>query len=64
MSFLIFCFKKSQNGPRLVHDHQLCIDSEKQIIYMFGGKIIALGESGYSGLYAYYINTKTWVPLR
>lgn len=31
---------------------------------MFGGKIIALGESGYSGLYAYYINTKTWVPLR
>jgi len=28
-------------GPELIFDHQMCIDSEKSSIYVFGGRIIA-----------------------
>ncbi|XP_021957307.1 muskelin isoform X2 [Folsomia candida] len=29
----------SMGGPELLFDHQLCIDDEKEIIYVFGGRI-------------------------
>jgi len=55
----------NDNGPKLVYDHQLSIDEENQIIYMFGGKTISTGEgSDYSGLYSYHIPTRTWKLLR
>lgn len=29
----------SMGGPRLLFDHQMCIDMEFQTIYVFGGKV-------------------------
>lgn len=30
----------SRGGPSLIFDHQMCIDVEKHIIYVFGGRIL------------------------
>lgn len=27
-------------GPQLIFDHQICLDSEKRTIYVFGGRIL------------------------
>lgn len=27
-------------GPRLVFDHQMCIDADTQTIYVFGGRVL------------------------
>lgn len=27
-------------GPRLVFDHQMCIDPDTQTIYVFGGRVL------------------------
>lgn len=65
-------------GPKLIYDHQMCIDSERQILYVFGGRMIAqsqaFGEgssqssspdgSQYSGLFAYDIQKDEWKLLR
>ncbi|XP_028163273.1 muskelin isoform X2 [Ostrinia furnacalis] len=55
-------------GPRLVFDHQMCIDPDAQTIYVFGGRVLPANteESAspvYSGLYAYYIAANTWQAL-
>nr|XP_029713847.1 muskelin isoform X1 [Aedes albopictus] len=60
-------------GPQLVYDHQMCIDVDKQTIYVFGGRILepkfsfsfrneeeTTGDYKYSGLYSYHISTNTW----
>ncbi|KAJ8717113.1 hypothetical protein PYW08_005512 [Mythimna loreyi] len=52
-------------GPRLVFDHQMCIDPDTQTIYVFGGRVLPANTEEvvspqYSGLYAYYISTNTW----
>ncbi|XP_026741062.1 muskelin isoform X1 [Trichoplusia ni] len=52
-------------GPRLVFDHQMCIDADTQTIYVFGGRVLPSNTEEvvspqYSGLYAYYISTNTW----
>nr|XP_049700727.1 muskelin isoform X2 [Helicoverpa armigera] len=58
----------TMGGPRLVFDHQMCIDPDTQTIYVFGGRVLpALSEEvvspQYSGLYAYYIATNSWQLL-
>ncbi|XP_052755942.1 muskelin isoform X2 [Galleria mellonella] len=55
-------------GPRLVFDHQMCIDADTQTIYVFGGRVLPTNTDEavipqYSGLYAYYIATNTWQLL-
>lgn len=71
-SWLQICDDTSQvSGPQLVYDHQMCIDIEKRMIYVFGGKIltpknvnsIASGEPDYSGLFSYHIATNTWTQI-
>ncbi|XP_037295113.1 muskelin isoform X2 [Manduca sexta] len=55
-------------GPRLVFDHQMCIDPDTRTLYVFGGRVMPANSDEvatvqYSGLYAYYIATHTWQQL-
>lgn len=68
----------AQNGPKLIFDHQMVLDSERRKMYVFGGKIIQpnpvsfqdsagsssqIGSSQYSGLFEYDLTTRTWLQL-
>ncbi|KAK3101684.1 hypothetical protein FSP39_005447 [Pinctada imbricata] len=58
----------AMGGPKLIFDHQVAIDIERQTIYVFGGRVLTgpseLGERGsepeFSGLFAYHVPTNTW----
>ncbi|XP_072181671.1 muskelin-like [Diadema setosum] len=58
----------SEGGPRLIFDHQMCMDSDKSTIYVFGGRVLTSSasaeerpsEGSFSGLYVYHIPTNTW----
>ncbi|TPX47932.1 hypothetical protein SeLEV6574_g02348 [Synchytrium endobioticum] len=56
----------ADGGPDLIYDHQMCVDPDTQILYVFGGRAIGPDPSQtvYSGLYAYYINQDKWRVLR
>ncbi|KAA8578095.1 hypothetical protein FQN60_006059, partial [Etheostoma spectabile] len=63
----------ADGGPKLVFDHQMCMDSEKHMIYTFGGRILTCNgsvedsrtsEPQFSGLYAYHCQAGTWSLLR
>ncbi|XP_047659719.1 muskelin-like isoform X2 [Tachysurus fulvidraco] len=63
----------ADGGPKLVFDHQMCMDSEKHMIYTFGGRILTCNgsvddgrtsEPQFSGLYAYQCQAGTWSLLR
>ncbi|PIK57248.1 putative muskelin isoform X2, partial [Apostichopus japonicus] len=65
----------SYGGPRLIFDHQMCMDPVNSVIYVFGGRILFSGpsdsltderptEGSFSGLYSYHIPTNTWTLLR
>ncbi|XP_023686924.1 muskelin [Paramormyrops kingsleyae] len=63
----------ADGGPKLVFDHQMCMDSEKHMIYAFGGRILTCNgaaddsrgsEPQFSGLYAYDCAAATWRLLR
>nr|XP_019955452.1 PREDICTED: muskelin isoform X2 [Paralichthys olivaceus] len=63
----------ADGGPKLVFDHQMCMDSEKHMIYTFGGRILTCNgsvedsrtsEPQFSGLYAYHCQAGTWNLLR
>ncbi|KAJ0174253.1 hypothetical protein K1T71_010399 [Dendrolimus kikuchii] len=65
---LICADTASAGGPRLVFDHQMCIDPDTQTIFVFGGRVLPANSEEvvspqYSGLYAYYIQTNTWQLL-
>ncbi|KAJ1565235.1 hypothetical protein HK405_012855, partial [Cladochytrium tenue] len=49
-------------GPELIYDHQMVVDSERGVMYVFGGSTIGPDPSQtmYSGLYAYDIATNVW----
>ncbi|OZJ05515.1 hypothetical protein BZG36_01880 [Bifiguratus adelaidae] len=51
-----------EGGPDLIFDHQMCIDSEKQVLYIFGGRAVHPDPHWhmYSGMYAYDIAKKQW----
>ncbi|XP_042910813.1 muskelin isoform X2 [Parasteatoda tepidariorum] len=62
-------------GPRLVFDHQVCMDVEKNTLYVFGGRILVSNSTSssdenvcpepmFSGLYSYHVPTNTWTKLR
>ncbi|XP_058054981.1 muskelin isoform X4 [Anopheles bellator] len=70
-NWFMICSDTSQvGGPQLVFDHQMCIDVEKQTIYVFGGRILepkneeeTTGQYRYSGLFSYHISTHTWTHI-
>ncbi|KAF7428082.1 hypothetical protein PC9H_007301 [Pleurotus ostreatus] len=49
-------------GPPLVTDHQMVIDSDAQIIYVFGGRVMDKHSEvvKYSGFYSYNIRLSKW----
>ncbi|TRM70103.1 Muskelin N-terminus-domain-containing protein [Schizophyllum amplum] len=53
-------------GPPLVYDHQMVIDPDSQIIYVFGGRVINgdWNNYSYSGLYSYNIRLAKWTTLQ
>lgn len=56
-------------GPPLLYDHQMAVDEEEGVIYVFGGRIIVLPqtpnvETLYSGLYSFNIKTEKWRLIR
>ncbi|KAI9473714.1 MAG: Muskelin N-terminus-domain-containing protein [Benjaminiella poitrasii] len=55
-----------EGGPNLIFDHQMAIDAESQIIYVFGGRIVTHDPTiiNYSGLYSYNISLNRWISLR
>lgn len=54
------------NGPPLVFDHQMVIDSDAQMIYMSGGRVSDGDWEAvkYSGLYSYNIRKAKWKLLQ
>lgn len=57
-------------GPKLLFDHQMCIDVAKRTIYVFGGRILTprnidelSNEAQYSGLFSFHIGTNTWTEI-
>ncbi|RWS30108.1 muskelin-like protein [Leptotrombidium deliense] len=62
----------AMGGPRLVFDHQMCVDIEKNTLYVFGGRILSpvsaderqTDQPHFSGLYSYHIPTNMWTKLR
>ena len=58
--------EQSAGGPSLIFDHQMVIDPESQMIYVFGGRIVDgnWDEVKYSGLYSYNIRTSRWKLLQ
>lgn len=62
--YLVVC--QASGGPPLVFDHQMVMDSEAQILYVFGGRVVDgdWDTSKYSGLYSYNISTSKWKLLQ
>lgn len=56
---------QKNGGPPLVFDHQMVIDSEKQILYVYGGLILSGDwDPQYAGLYTYNIKNGKWKLLQ
>ncbi|KAJ3154115.1 Muskelin 1, intracellular mediator containing kelch motif [Geranomyces michiganensis] len=55
-----------EGGPELIYDHQMVVDSDAQVLYVFGGRTIGPdpNQTVYSGLYAYSIESQTWRLIR
>ncbi|KAJ3217804.1 Muskelin 1, intracellular mediator containing kelch motif [Dinochytrium kinnereticum] len=50
-------------GPELIYDHQMVVDSDAQVMYVFGGRLVGPDPNQtplYSGLFAYCIATNRW----
>ncbi|KAI9178994.1 hypothetical protein H9P43_005656 [Blastocladiella emersonii ATCC 22665] len=56
----------NDQGPSLIYDHQMAMDSDAQILYVFGGRVVTRDASVqiFSGLYAYHVREARWVLLR
>ncbi len=61
----------AQGGPFLLYDHQMAVDEDSDLIYVFGGRIINTTsnlssdlDARYSGLYVYDIKKDTWKCIR
>ncbi|KAG1725427.1 Muskelin N-terminus-domain-containing protein [Suillus paluster] len=56
----------SCGGPPLIFDHQMVMDCEAQILYVFGGRVVDgdWDSPKYSGLYSYNVRTSKWKLLQ
>ncbi|KAF7305989.1 Muskelin-N domain-containing protein [Mycena chlorophos] len=54
------------NAPPLVYDHQLAMDSEAQMLYVYGGRVIDndWANQKYAGLYSYDVAAAQWQHLQ
>ncbi|KAF9028988.1 hypothetical protein BDZ89DRAFT_1065702 [Hymenopellis radicata] len=62
-----FSFHPSNKScPPLIYDHQMVMDCEAQILYVFGGKVVEEEKSSsrYSGLYSFSVQSKRWTQLQ
>jgi len=52
-------------GPKLIYDHQFELDSEAQVIYVHGGRVIdgVWMTNKYSGMYSYDIRSGKWSTI-
>ncbi|KAI8984520.1 Muskelin N-terminus-domain-containing protein [Mycotypha africana] len=50
----------AEGGPELIYDHQMCVDSKNEVLYVFGGRTQTLGIQNYSGLYSFDIKRNIW----
>ena len=57
---------QSSGGPPLIFDHQMAMDCEAQILYVFGGRVLDgdWDTSKYSGLYSYNVRLSRWRLLQ
>lgn len=70
-TWLLICEDTNQvGGPKLLFDHQMCIDVAKRTMYVFGGRVLAprniddlTFDPQYSGLFSYHIGTNTWTQI-
>lgn len=57
----------AEGGPPLFSDHAMIVDSEDQMLYVFGGRKRFMStdpdESRYCGMYSYSIVDRTWTLL-
>ncbi|KAI6037579.1 Muskelin N-terminus-domain-containing protein [Pisolithus marmoratus] len=53
-------------GPQLIFDHQMVMDSETQMIYISGGRVVNgdWDSPKYSGFYSYNVKTNKWKLLQ
>ncbi|KAJ6521911.1 Muskelin N-terminus-domain-containing protein [Mycena vulgaris] len=53
-------------APPLIYDHQMVIDCEAQILYVYGGRVIDgdWANTKYAGLYSYNIRLAKWQHLQ
>ncbi|EIW83449.1 hypothetical protein CONPUDRAFT_89328 [Coniophora puteana RWD-64-598 SS2] len=56
----------SSGGPPLIFDHQMVMDSNTQILYVSGGRVVDgdWESPKYSGLYSYNVRTSKWKLLQ
>lgn len=57
---------QTYRGPPPIFDHQMVMDSDAQMLYVFGGKVVDEEKSPfkYSGLYSLDVQTKQWTHLQ
>ncbi|KAN0064601.1 hypothetical protein ACQY0O_002230 [Thecaphora frezii] len=55
----------ADGGPKLIYDHGLVVDSQSQILYVFGGRIADPDPNKFefSGMWRYDIIQRTWTFL-
>ena len=55
-----------EGGPELIFDHQMLVDPERSVLYVFGGRIISPDPTQitYSGLYSWNIVQNSWRLIR
>lgn len=57
---------QSTDEPQLVFDHQMVMDCEAQILYVFGGRVVDgdWDTTRLSGLYSYNVRLNKWRILQ
>ncbi len=56
---------QASGGPPLIFDHQMVMDSDAQILYVFGGRVVDNDVAvKYSGLYSYNVRLSKWKHLQ
>lgn len=61
-----FLSNNSPEEPQLVFDHQMVMDCEAQILYVFGGRVVDgdWDTTRFSGLYSYNVRLSKWRILQ
>ncbi|CAE6415260.1 unnamed protein product [Rhizoctonia solani] len=58
---------ESAGGPHSISDHQMIVDEENSLMYVFGGRMEHAsdrdGGPAYSGMYSFNLVTETWTHI-